>query len=293
MFQSRKPVVALSLVASLLLAGCGAPAMGTLAPISKVGKAPVTAAVKAPAPTVSVTRGVERQHELPAPTLVSSVRLAGSAEMAEDELAEMADSLGFEVLAESSLGQKFGKSGTVRSTETGFELVTTTGLFKKKETAYTLTASPELLDDLSDVQNKKALVKGVLIGETVTVSSVKKQLSFASLFNWFTKGKIVGRVNGVDGKPVADVKVALKNEKGHTFSALSDAEGEYEIKGLEAADYEVTLSKEGFKSTAKSSFTVKKRHAVKLEATLAPIDAPVIEDDAAEEPADDATSTIE
>lgn len=275
MFQSRKSAVALSLVASLLLAGCGAPALGTLAPISNATKTSVASGLQAPAPSVSVIRGAERQHELPAPSLSSSLRLAGSAEMAEDELAEMADSLGFEVLAESTLGTKFGKSGTIRSTETGFELVTTKGLFKKTETAYDLAASPALLDDLSAIQNKKALVKGVLIGETVTVSSVKKQLSFASLFNWFTKGKIVGRINGVDGKAVADVKVSLKSEKGHVFSALSDAEGEYEVKGLEAADYEVTLSKDGFKSTAKSSFTVEKRHAVKLEATLAPVEAPV------------------
>lgn len=281
MFQSRKSAVALSLVASLLLAGCGAPAVGTLAPVSKVGKAPVAAGVKAPAPTVTVTRGAERQHELPAPQL-STIRLAGSAEMSEDELAEMADSLGFEVLAESSLGMKFGKSGTVRSTETGFELVTTTGLFKKTQTAYELDATPALLDELSAVQNKKALVKGVLIGDTVTVSSVKKQLSLSSLFNWFTKGKIVGRINGTDGKAIADVRISLKNDKGHTFSALSDAEGEYEIKGLEPADYEVTLSKAGFKSTDKSKFTVKKRHAVKLEATLAPVDA-TVEADATEE----------
>lgn len=282
MFQSRKSAVVLSLVASLLLAGCGTPALGTLAPVAKAGKTSVAAGIKAPAPSVTVIRGAERQHLPAAPALTSNVRLAGSAEMAEDELAEMADSLGFDLLAESSLGAKFGKSGTIRSTETGFELVTTKGLFKKTETTYELAATPALLDELSAIQNKKALVKGVLIGDTVTVASVKKQLSLASLFNWFTKGKIVGRVAGVDGKPVADVKVAIKSEKGHIFSALSDAEGEYEVKGLEAADYEVTLSKDGFKSTAKSSFTVKKRHAVKLEATLAPTEAPEADAVAAE-----------
>ncbi|MFN3430493.1 MAG: carboxypeptidase-like regulatory domain-containing protein [Candidatus Sericytochromatia bacterium] len=282
MFTSRKPIVALGLVASLLLAGCGAPAIGTLAPVSKVNKTAVTAGVQAPAPSVSVKRGpIEAGRQVHVP-MQSSLLVAGSAEMAEDEVAELADSLGFDLLAESTLGTKFSKSGLIRSTETGFALVTTTGLFKKKETVYNLTGSPDALSALSASQNKKALVKGVLIGDTVTVATTKKQINFASLFNVFTKGKVVGHVVGTDGKALADVKVAVKSDKGFTFSALSNAEGEYEIKGLEPGKYDVTLAKDGFQSTPKGTFEVKKRHSVKLEATLAAVEAPAADETAAE-----------
>jgi hypothetical protein len=75
-------------------------------------------------------------------------------------------------------------------------------------------------------------------------------------------------VVGADGKAIADVKVLLKSAEGFTFSALSDAEGEYEIKGLVPGAYKASLTKDGFKAVADQGITVEKRHSVKLEGEL-------------------------
>ncbi|MFN3430434.1 MAG: carboxypeptidase-like regulatory domain-containing protein [Candidatus Sericytochromatia bacterium] len=270
MFASRQSFVALGLVASLLLAGCGAPAVGTLAPVSKGGKAPVTAGIQAPAPSVTVTRGTDAGRQVHVP-LNSSVTVS-HVDMTEDEMAEDASFLGlslFAAVAESKVGQKFNKTGIVRKTETGWAFTASKGLFKKKEnTVFTLTGSEIILNAIAGRENKKALIKGVVDKDNVvTVESVKGLADLGFLTNWFTKGKAVGEVTDAAGKALTDVKVSVKSADGFVLSATSNADGEFEIKGLTPDTYTVTFSKAGFKP-ASQTFTVAKRQSVNLVASL-------------------------
>lgn len=270
MFATRKSAVALSLVASLLLAGCGAPAVGTLAPI-KVNKAPIAAGIAAPAPSVSVTRDAAgRQVHVP----VSSVSVSTAA-MTDDEIAEDASFLGFNLFAavtQSKAGQKFNKTGIVRKTETGWAFTASKGLFKKKEnTVFTLTGSDVILNAIAARENKKALIKGVVDKDNVvTVESVKGLADMGFLLNWFTKGKAVGEVKDADGHALSGVHVTVKSSDGFVLSADSDEQGEFEIKGLTPDSYTATFAKDGFLS-ASQPFTVAKRQSAQLVATLAPV----------------------
>lgn len=274
MFGTRKSAVALSLVATLLLAGCGAPAVSTMAPLAKAGQSPVAASALAPAPSVTVTRGESagRQVHVPLTSRVSVSHL----DMTEDEVAEDASFLGLQLFAtaQSKVGQKFNKTGIIRKTETGWAFTASKGLFKKKEnTVYTLTGSDIILNAIADRENKKALIKGVVDKDNlVTVESVKGLADMGFLTNWFSKGKVVGEVVGVDGKALVDVKVTVKSRDGFILSTDSNADGEFEIKGLTPDSYSVTFSKEGFQP-ATQPFTVAKRQSVNLEAQLAPVPA--------------------
>jgi hypothetical protein len=278
MFATCKPTVALSLVATLFLAGCGAPMVSTLAPVSKVGKAPVAAGAQLPAPSVTVIRGESAGRQAPAP-LKSTVSVS-LVDMTEDEIAEDASFLGLQLQAAvtSKVGQKFNKTGIVRSTESGFAFQASKGLFKKKEnTVFTLTGSPLILEALAKRENKKALIKGVVDKDNiVTVESVKGLADLGFLTNWFSKGKAVGEVTGVDGKAMTDVKVTIKSTDGFLQSTTSNTDGEFEIKGLTPDAYTVTFAKDGFQS-ASQTFTVAKRQSVNLVATLAPVPAPEAE----------------
>lgn len=276
MFIARKHVAAV--VAALVLSGCGAPVTGLVAP-SKLGKsAPAPSVSVVAAPGVTVTRGnsVSRQNLPAASVKASTLQLVENTEMSQEEVAALADSLGYNVQAESSMGSLFGESGMVRTTESGFAFVVTKGIFKKTDTVYTLDASGDLADQLASRQNKKAFVKGVLYENNhVKVSTVKSELNLSALFNVFTKGKVAGHVDGQDGQPLGGVKVTVKSARGFTYSALSGADGDYTIKGLEPGDYTATLSKEGFKGASKA-ITVSKRHSLKLQGDLAAADAPVV-----------------
>lgn len=274
MFRSRQHVVALSLVASMALAGCAAPGM-SVAPAAKAGKAPLVNVTGMP--SMTVTHQEAARAAAPAP---KSSLLVSTVEMTEDEIAEDAVSLGYDTQAvvASKLGQKFNKTGIVRSTETGFALETTKGLFKKKkDTVFTLTGTPDVLASLSKRENKKALIKGVVDKDNiVTIESVKGLADLGFLTNWFSKGKVVGSVSDAAGNGVADVRVAVKSADGFTFSALSDADGEFEIKGLTPGAYAVSLTKDGFQAITGEAITVAKLKSVKLDATMAaaPVEAP-------------------
>lgn len=285
MFVSKKSVAALSLVAALVLSGCGAPTAGLIAPSVKVSRTAATALV--PAPSISVSHGSVSRQNLPAAAVkASTLQLVENTEMSQEEVAALADSLGYSVQAESTMGSLFGETGMVRTTESGFALVVTKGIFKKTETIYTLDAAGDVADALSARQNKKAFVKGVLYENNhVKVSSVKSELNLSALFNVFTKGKLAGHVDGPDGQPLADVKVTVKSSQGFTYSATSGADGDYTIKGLEPGDYTASLSKDGFKSASKA-ITIAKRHSLKLQGDLAAVDA-----EPAPTPAPDATGT--
>jgi hypothetical protein len=274
MFGTRKSAVALSLVASLFLAGCGAPAVGTLAPVAKVNRTPIAAGALAPAPSVTVSHGdAARQVHVPLKSTVS----VSQADMTEDEMAEDSSFLGlnlFAATAQSKAGQKFNKTGIVRRTETGWAFTASKGLFKKKENSvYTLTGSDVILSAIAGRENKKALIKGVVDKDNVvTVESVKGLADMGFLLNWFSKGKAVGEVKDSDGKALIDVKVTVKSSDGFVLSALSNADGEFEIKGLTPDSYTATFSKDGYQS-ASQPFTVAKRQSAQLVATLAPVPA--------------------
>ena len=277
MFGSKKSI-ALALVSALLLSGCGAPAVGMLNP-SAVRTNKVAPVQQAPAPTVSVIRGqapaaapiqLERQHEVPGP--VSTLRILGSADMSEDEIAEDLELSNMSILAaDGYLGQKISKTGLVRKTADGYAFEVTSGVFKKTTSVYALSAKGDDLTKIADRVNKKALIKGTFDEDQVlTVTAVKSWLNLSAMFNVFTKGRVVGVVTGADGKALADVKVTVESKDGFIFSELSDAEGEFAIKGLSAGDYKVTLAKAGFQAIQSRTVSVAKRKAVKLEGSLAP-----------------------
>lgn len=276
---SRQHVASAVLVAAFALSGCGAPAVGSLTAVGLPAKAPIQRAAAEAAPTVSLTRGaapphaervestqIERQHVL------AGIRLAGEIDLADEDLIEDAESLGYSVMA--GIGQKFNKTGVVRRIDGGYGFVANKSLFKKlfdrKKAAdtYTLTGSAEVLADIAKRVDRKALLKGTVDKDNVvTVTSVKGLADLGFLTNWFSKGKIAGTIKDSAGVPLADVKIEARSSEGFVFSGLTEADGTFEVKSLTAGTYTLKLSKDGFKA-ATDSITVNKRKAVMVDHEL-------------------------
>ncbi len=279
-------IAAASLVCSFLVAGCGAQKASLTSAPAPTKRVPVAAGIIANnaarlAPTVGVIRGqaaVEGQ-----PELVSTLRMLGRHNMADEELTEDAESQGYSVFsADSKLQKPFNKTGFVRRTETGFMMEGKKGGFfsKKEKDNYTLIAGTTAIStQLNERADKKALIKGVVDkNNVVTVTSVKGLADMGFLTNWFSKGKIAGTVtDSVTDKPLAGVNVLCKSEDGFIFKATSDEDGEFEVKSLTPGNYFLTLSKDGYqsvKSAADDPEAVGKREKVEYAAELAPVPAP-------------------
>lgn len=276
-------IAAASLVAAFFTTGCGA-AKGTLtsAP-APTKRAPLASNIIANnaarlAPTVGVIRGqaaVEGQ-----PELVSTLRLTGRHAMADEELAEDAESQGYSVMAQDGLMKPFNKTGFVRRTETGFMMEGKKGGFfskKEKDNFVLVAGTTAITTQLNERADKKALIKGVVDkNNVVTVTSVKGLADLGFLTNWFTKGKISGTVTDTSDNALAGVSVTVKSEDGFVFKAVSDADGEFQVKSLTPGNYFLTLSKDGYKtvkSEADDPEVVGKRENVEYAAKLAPMPA--------------------
>lgn len=274
-------IAAATLVAAFFTTGCGA-AKGTLtsAP-APTKRAPIASNIIANnaarlAPTVGVIRGqaaVEGQ-----PELVSTLRLTGRHAMADEELAEDAESQGYSVMAQDGLQKPFNKTGFVRRTETGFMMEGKKGGFfskKEKDNFVLVAGTTSITTQLNERADKKALIKGTVDkNNVVTVTSVKGLADLGFLTNWFTKGKISGTVTDTSDKVLTGVNVTVKSEDGFILKAVSDEDGEFEVKGLTPGNYFLTLSKDGYK-TVKSEDddpeVVGKRENVEYTAKLAPM----------------------
>ena len=277
-------IAAVSLVASFLLAGCGAQKGALTSAPAPTKRAPIAAGIIANnaarlAPTVGVIRG--QAAVAGQPELVSTLRVLGRHNMADEELAEDAESQGYSLFADSKLGKPFSKTGFVRRTETGFMMEGKKGGFfskKEKDNFVLVAGTTSITTQLNERADKKALIKGVVDKDNVvTVTSVKGLADLGFLTNWFSKGKIAGVVtDSVTDKALAGVTVTCKSEDGFVFKAESDADGEFEIKSLTPGDYYLTLAKAGYQgvaSPANDPEVVGKREKVEYTAELAPIPA--------------------
>lgn len=278
-------IAAVSLVSTFLLAGCGAQKAALTSAPAPTKRAPIAAGIIANnaarlAPTVGVIRGQAAVEG--APELVSTLRVLGRHNMADEELAEDAESQGYSLFAASDKASKpFNKTGFVRRTETGFMMEGKKGGFfskKEKDNFVLVAGTTAITSQLNTRVDKKALIKGIVDKDNVvTVTSVKGLADLGFLTNWFTKGKIAGTVtDSVTDKPLEGVDVLCKSEDGFLFKAVSDEDGEFEVKSLTPGNYFLTLSKDGYKgvaSPANDPEVVGKRERVEYTAELAPVPA--------------------
>jgi hypothetical protein len=262
-------VFALTLVASIALAGCNSRAGSLTAapsvPAPVVGQLPSVSMTSTVAPTVSLS-----QSSVGAGLAVttSTLRLVGEEEMSNDEMADDATSLGYSV--QSKIGTPIAKTGIVRKTAAGYSLEVTSGFFKHTTTIYDLVAPT--WNGISDRVNKKGQVKGTLDanGHTIEVDSFKNTLDLGFLTNWLTRGKVSGTVLDGDKKAIAGATVEAKSPDGFVFTDTTADDGTFAIKTLEAGKYTLTISKAGFANAASGDHPadVKARHNLKFTAQL-------------------------
>lgn len=128
-------------------------------------------------PSVGLIRGAEE-----APTasgLVSSLRLVAHHAMADTELQDDAESQGYNILANDHL-KPFTKTGFVRRTETGFMMEGRKGGFfsKKEKDNYTLVAgTTAITTQLNARVDAKALIKGLIDKDNVVQVTSVKGLA--------------------------------------------------------------------------------------------------------------------
>lgn len=285
--RNRQHLIALVVAAAFTLTGCGTSPMGTLATSQVAGNA-----AKASGAIVTVTRGQEAAVVAPKTSAVKTQKqlpelvINGQYELSDDMLADDAESEGYSVFAsdngngadkdKAKVEQKFSKTGVVRRTETGYSFETSSGLFKNKKNSYfTLTGSPEFMTMIADRENKKAQIKGTVDKENViTVTSVKGIADLGFLTNWFSKGKITGKV--VDkgtGLPIAGASVTAKAADGFVLKGFSENDGTFSIKNVTPGTYFLTVVHAGHVTLSNESVEVSKRKStdttVKLPAEAA------------------------
>ena len=263
-----RQLAAAALIAAFALTGCGAQKASLVAASVPSRTVPANAGVIAAsqagivannaarvAPSVDVIPGAARLH--------SSLRLVGHAAMADDELAEDAESQGYSIFA-ADHAKPFNKTGFVRKTETGFMLEGQKGGFmglgKKEKDNYVLIAgSPAISQALVGRVNTKALIKGLVDKDNnVTVTSVKGLADLGFLTNWFSKGKIVGTiVEAGSKKPLAGVTVSAKSEDGFVFKVTTEGDGEFAIKSLTPGKYKMQAWSERSKAPVTQDIVIK------------------------------------
>lgn len=289
--RSRQHLIALVVAAAFTLTGCGTSPMGTLATSQVAGvKAP-----QASGAIVTVTRGAAAPVAGKASAVKSDAHLPqliinGQYELSDEALADDAESEGYSIFAadngngadkdKAKVEQKFSKTGIVRRTETGFSFEASNGLFKskKKPTYFTLTGSAEFMTMIADRENKKAQIKGTVDKDNVvTVTSVKGLADMGFLTNWFTKGKLTGKV--VDkgtGLPLPGASVTAKSADGFVLKGFSETDGTFAIKNVTPGTYFLTVVHAGHVTLKDESVEVAKRKStdttVKLPAEV--VEAP-------------------
>jgi hypothetical protein len=264
--------LAFSLATSVLLAGCGSQTGAMLTS----GAATAAIATQGLAPSVGIARSaseatvqvVPGNTQLSASALQTTVHMVGETEMTDDEIADDADAIGFNVLSTAA-----SERGFVRRTASGWALETTTGIFKKTKVNFVLSGTAGVLAKIAAQENKKSKLTGTLddAGKTLDVSTVSSALDFGKLTNWFTKGKFNGIVkDAFTREPVGTALVqATSSSGGFVFTATTSPLGEFAIKGLEPGDYTLSVSKAGYQAKTSDVYSLKARKKVQVGIELA------------------------
>jgi hypothetical protein len=271
--MTNKRLVGMALVSMLVLSACAAAPGSLTGAVGKVAERQAVAGA-AFAPTVSVvsqaTNPVATQALVPTSTLV----WLGSQALSHDEIAEDSARSNFNLktfalLSNVEQPKSFSRSGTVRKTATGFALEASKGLFKSRADVFVLTGAETVMADVELLLDKKAVVKGTVLNRTVTVDTARGIASLGFLFNWFTKGRIQGRVLGASTlEPIPAVTVSVKSDAGFTFTEVSDDEGEFTVPGLTPGKYTVRMSATGYKTSNALTVDVDAREKVTIEGRL-------------------------
>lgn len=250
------------LIATLFLTGCGtSPLIPTAS--QKTATRPVAQGTGGAYALMPVAAGAPAGHSAVA---VSSVRLLATTDLTDDEIAEDADDYGIQASDKAK-----GFTGLLRRTEASFALEHSKGLFRKKQTLYTIQPlNNDVASSLQGQENRKVLIKAVEQGNnTLVVHSVKRLADMGFLFNWYSKGKIAGTVKDFQGKPLAGVIVRARSSNGFLLTATSESDGEFALKNVTPGLYAVNFVKEGYLS-ASTNVQANKRKTTNVEATLVP-----------------------
>ena len=249
----RMRPVALSLVAMLALAGCGAPRAGLAIDPAAVLPAPAApaapaAASAAQAPSVNLAPSVRVDAgAAPAPAQ-GYLEVLGHRAISRTELAEDAEDAGYRL--QSSVSVPMVTGFVRRSSGVDYLLEAKKNHLGEKTpapTTYTMkTTDAAIRLWLGRHVNQKVDVKGLFAGTTVTVTYADKALDLGFLTNWWTKGKVRGTITGADGLPLVNVEVKARSAEGYVFLGNTDDTGAFAVKNLAPGHYQVWLSKVGF-----------------------------------------------
>jgi hypothetical protein len=285
----RQHTLVLAVVAAISLTGCGtmptaslnallpaAPALQNAPIVAQAAlTAPVAPAVTAPLISSNAASLVSAGAAQAAPLLNPSTLLfSDGGTLTDAQLqADAGDGYSIQAIMPSTpIGTAFDKTGTLRQTSTGFQFDVTSSFlvfFKKSTTTYDVTGPSAILTALASDANKKVEIEGMLNGTSVTAFSVDRELSFSFLTDWFTKGKIKGTVRDAGGNVMSGATVQATDNNGFEFTAITDNDGEFSIKHLNAGNYVLDISKSGYRD-ATGSTNVAKRHSVNAAAMLNP-----------------------
>jgi len=82
-------------------------------------------------------------------------------------------------------------------------------------------------------------------------------------------GSVLGVVTDATGAAIPNASVLLRNtQNGNTLAATTDATGHYDFQIVPAGEYDLTISKNGFKQNLRSPFPVHAAEHVRVDAAL-------------------------
>jgi hypothetical protein len=82
-------------------------------------------------------------------------------------------------------------------------------------------------------------------------------------------GSVLGAVTDTTGASIPGASVSLRNtQNGNTLAAITDATGHYDLQIVPAGEYELSVSKDGFKQNLRSAFAVHAAEHVRVDAAL-------------------------
>ena len=94
-------------------------------------------------------------------------------------------------------------------------------------------------------------------------------LCAASLFSQSERGTITGTIRDASGAVISDAKVTISNSQtGVSFSAPSNATGEYTVPQLQVGTYTVRVEKAGFRPASITGLVLNASATVRADATL-------------------------
>lgn len=272
--------VALALVVTSLLAGCGTPGQLGLAPTAADAPSlPTEVALSPSVGLVPVVRVAElapvtqANEATPIEATVDedAIRIVGESEITREELEADADDAGYQIQASVSVPSA---KGIVRRTSGDYFMLEcerdTAGT--KRQVNYVLH-TPDLTTRLwlGDHINKRVHVKGIFYAAgIITVSFAESALDLGFLTNWWTKGKIKGRIVGRNQLPIGNAEVKARSREGFVYLGNTDDTGEFSVKNLTPGWYQIWFSKVRYGVISRMVY-VDAHKALQVEGTLSQI----------------------